>query len=387
MSTDDEFLKEVRLLQVWLIEDAYPVWWRDGADHVRGGFHERLAFDGLATDEPRRARLHPRQIYSFAVAKELGWQGPAEEAVKHGAEYFIGHYFRSDGLVRTLVDVNGKAVDESAVLYDQTFALLGFASAFEKLRDERWLEHARSLRNEIVAAFGRPIGFEERLNRSPPLLANSHMHLLEACLAWRELDDKGWYDIASNIVELAIDRLLHPQTHVITEFFDHDWKPMTNESGRLIEPGHLFEWGWLLLRWAAASRDGPLERHALRLIDVAEHGVHSQRQVAMNGLALLGDTLVVRDARARLWPQTERIKALVLAGRMTSDSRYIVGATRALRTLREYLKVPTRGLWRDMMNADGSFVTEPAPASSLYHIVAAARECARYLKARTVVSR
>ena len=32
---------------------------------------------------------------------------------------------------------------------------------------------------------------------------------------------------------------------------------------------------------------------------------------------------------------------------------------------------PDSGLWRDKMQADGSFVDEPAPASSLYHITVA----------------
>lgn len=382
MSADDEFLDEYRVFRAWLVEYAYPLWAREGMDRRHGGFHERLTLDATPTADARRARLHPRQIYAFAYAREFEWSDSAAEAVRHGLDFFVANYFRSDGLIRSAVDVHGAVVDESAVLYDQAFALVGFAAAFDLLREDRWRESAHTLREEIVAAFGEPIGFSERLDRSPPRLANSHMHLLEASLAWHELGEKAWYDIASRIVELAIDRLLHPHTHVITELFDRDWTPLANEQGRLVEPGHLFEWGWLLLRWAVASHDTELERHALRLIEVADRGVHSQRQVAMNALALHGDTLVVRDARARLWPQTERVKALSLAARVTGDSRYIASATAALRALRRYLDVPMQGLWRDTMNLDGSFVEEPAPASSFYHLVGAAQECARYVVAK-----
>ena len=382
MSADDEFLDEYRVFRAWLGEFAYPLWAREGVDRQHGGFHERLTLDAAPTGEPRRARLHPRQIYAFAHARELGWKGPATEVVRHGLEFFVAKYYRSDGLIRAVVGETGDAVDESAVLYDQAFALIGFAAAFDLLRDDRCRESAHALREEIIAAFGEPIGFSERLDRSPPRLANSHMHLLEASFAWHELGEKGWYDIASRIVELAIDRLLHPHTHVITEFFDRDWAPLVNDQGRLVEPGHLFEWGWLLLRWAIGSHDAELERNALRLIEVADRGVHSQRQVALNALALHGDTLVVRDARARLWPQTERIKALTLAARLTGDPRYIASATEALRALRLYLDVPMQGLWRDVMDADGSFVVEPTPASSFYHLVGAARECDAYVRGK-----
>jgi len=39
--------------------------------------------------------------------------------------------------------------------------------------------------------------------------------------------------------------------------------------------------------------------------------------------------------------------------------------------LQKYLATDVPGLWRDRMNPDGSFVEEPAPASSFYHIVGA----------------
>jgi mannose/cellobiose epimerase-like protein (N-acyl-D-glucosamine 2-epimerase family) len=38
-----------------------------------------------------------------------------------------------------------------------------------------------------------------------------------------------------------------------------------------------------------------------------------------------------------------------------------------------------RGLWRDTMKLDGSFVEQPAPASSFYHIVTAVAELERAL--------
>lgn len=377
MAGDAAFVDERDRLKAWLVEHAYPLWSTAGIDREHGGFHEKLALDGTATGDARRARLHPRQIYAFAQARELGWDGPSEAAIQHGLTFFLQHYVRSDGLIRTCVDARGRPLDETALLYDQAFALLGFAAAFGALRDERWLDAARTLRDEVIAAFGLPVGFDERLDRAPPLLANSHMHLLEACLAWNEFDDKGWREIATGIVELAIDRMLHSRTHVITEFFDRDWRPLADEQGRLVEPGHLFEWGWLLLRWSSAFPDANVERHALRLIEVAEHGVHLQRDVAMNALALFDGTLIVRDARARLWPQTERAKALALAAQLTGDTRHVAGATRALAALRKYLDVPVRGSWRDTMNTDGTFAVEPAPASSFYHIVCAALECVR----------
>jgi mannose-6-phosphate isomerase len=46
-------------------------------------------------------------------------------------------------------------------------------------------------------------------------------------------------------------------------------------------------------------------------------------------------------------------------------------ALAAAKTLWRYLEMSVPGLWRDRMLPDGSFVEEPSPASSFYHIICA----------------
>lgn len=109
-----------------------------------------------------------------------------------------------------------------------------------------------------------------------------------------------------------------------------------------------------------------------RLFACGERGLDEGRGVAVDELH---DTLSLRSARARLWPQTEWLKAaLILAETAEGDERerLVSSAGRALRGLNLYLRPD--GSWRDKLGADGQFETEPAPASSLYHIMAAGRQ-------------
>jgi mannose/cellobiose epimerase-like protein (N-acyl-D-glucosamine 2-epimerase family) len=360
-----------QVLSDWLVHDAYPCWWQRGVDRTHGGFHESLRLDGSPTGESRRARLHPRQIYAFSVATRLGWSGPADDAVRNGLKYLFAHYRRADGLYRAVVAVDGTPLVERAVLYDQAFVLLGLAAAHRVLGEERTRSAAHELLARIDAEFRNPIaGFEESSPRILPLLANSHMHLLEACLEWLECDaDHRWSDIAAQIVELALRRFQDPVSGFIREYFAGDWTAMPGTETDVVEPGHQYEWAWLLLRWSQRVHHPGASQLALTLIDLAEkHGVDPLRSVAIN--ALFNDG-TARDARARLWPQTERIKALCLAGDVTKQPRYATSAAEAIRSLTKYLDTPTRGLWRDTMDERGAFVEQPAPASSFYHIVSA----------------
>ncbi len=367
-------------LKRWLLEAAYPLWWTQGADHERGGFHERLHLDGKPTDEPRRARLHPRQIHAYSQAGDLGWDGPYEKAVQHALDYFLAHYRRTDGFFRTLVAADGKTLDDRAVLYDQAFALLGLAAAYDTLDDEALRDAARELHELLRTHLQNPAGgFEEAEPRVLPLSSNSHMHLLEACLAWMDLDhDARWQATAHEIVELALLHFIDPVTGLLREFFDGEWQPVAGDEGRIVEPGHQFEWGWLLLRWVERTGETRAREPALRMIQFGESlGVDAQRGVAITSLLSDGS---VRDPLARLWPQTERLKAACIAAETTRQPDYWTMAAAAARGLLKYLDTPQRGLWRDKLNVDGSFVEEPAPASSFYHIVCAIAELEHTLK-------
>ena len=47
--------------------------------------------------------------------------------------------------------------------------------------------------------------------------------------------------------------------------------------------------------------------------------------------------------------------------------------------MERFLETPVAGLWRDRIDHNGVFKEEPAPASSLYHIIGAIEGLERHL--------
>ena len=91
----------------------------------------------------------------------------------------------------------------------------------------------------------------------------------------------------------------------------------------------------------------------------------------------LGGDFTPRERTARLWPQTERLKAAHLLSRRSDPASrdiYVAAARQSAEALGRFLEVPLPGLWLDRLEPDGRFAEGPAPASSLYHIVAAVAE-------------
>jgi mannose-1-phosphate guanylyltransferase/mannose-6-phosphate isomerase len=360
----------------WLDHSALPLWWTAGADHERGGFFELLDDQARPSRVPRRLRVQARQAYSYATAGLAGWQGPWRAAVKHALDVLDTRYRRADGLYRTLVDDDGAPLDERAFLYDQAFVLLALAAAAQAgIETQRCATEANELRAILTTQFAHKAGgFREEELRGSTFQSNPHMHLLEAALAWSGSEPNGeWQRLADSIVDLCLERFVDAESGMLREFFDDAGAPVAGFPGAIIEPGHQFEWAWLLCRWAEARGDVRAQTAATRLFDVGErYGIDTLRGVAID--VLLAD-MSPHSRQARLWPQTERLKAaLALAARAENDEQrraYEKSGLAAAEGLSHYLHTSIPGLWHDKMRADGTFVSEPSPASSLYHIVCA----------------
>ena len=353
----------------WLVEAAYPLWSDRGIDARNGGFVETLDQRGVATAQPRRARVHPRQVYAFAQAPCFGWRGDVTGVVSRGIHYFTDHYQRGDGLFRELADADGAPLSERALLYDQAFALLGYAAAATTLDARAEFEaRALQLRHAMVARLGAADGSYYSAEQSAgERESNPHMHLLEAYLAWAEIGhDAGWAAGVRSIADLALSRFIREDNGAIGESYLASWQPAPGGAGRIIEPGHQFEWAWLLLRcerWHSVA----VREAALRLISIGEEfGVHNS--VAIGAL---NDDLTVKDANARFWPQTERLKAALLAAALTGEARYWSMAEAAAMSWIPYLDTAVPGLWLDLRLPSGEVVDSPAPASTFYHLVGA----------------
>jgi mannose-1-phosphate guanylyltransferase/mannose-6-phosphate isomerase len=344
---------------LWLRTAALPLWATAGVDAASGAFRESLDLDGRPREPFRRARVQARQVFVYATAASAGIDGPWLAAAERGYEQFVACYRRPDHLFANKADLEGRLIDETAPLYEQAFALLAMAALHRAGRGDL-ADEAAQTREALQALRHSGGGFREL--GAHPYQANATMHLLEAALAWDELDvDPAWGKLADQLVALARGRFIDPDHGFLREFFDADWRPASGDDGRLVEPGHQFEWAWLLERWGRAQGDEGARAAARRLFQAGLQGLDRVRNVAVNEL---WDDLSVRDAGARLWPQTERLKAALWLG----DDDEAVAAAEGLA---RYLDAPARGAWRDKLRADGSFVEEPAPASSFYHLIQA----------------
>lgn len=359
-------------LRSWFLDQSVPFWSEFGVDHSAGGFFEKL--DSIPpfspTAEPRRARLVARQIYFFAVAESLGWKGPADDIINHGFEFLNQYLVSSSGRISASCSHSGEIIDGRQHLYDVAFVLLALSRQAMRVSEPSVYEElAIQIVTQLVAnSYG---GYVDEVTPGRQC-ANPHMHLFEAFLSWTtatDLKSQFWIERTELLAELACSTLIQPDIDVLIEHFDHQWRPIKTNGFYVIEPGHQFEWSWLLARWSSITGNMHTASSAFRLCTLAEdYGINTLTNTVVD---CVDQDFVIRGLTSRLWQQAERVKAWhfqVLLDKHDESETYLESA---LTSLANFLDGPFPGLWYDEMTPESNFVSTPIKASSGYHVASA----------------
>jgi mannose/cellobiose epimerase-like protein (N-acyl-D-glucosamine 2-epimerase family) len=377
----------------WILEVGAPYWAMAGVDREKGGFFDRLNGEGQPVPEDvKHVKYQARQIYAFCHAHLLGAGDEALAAAKDGWR-FLGRrgWDVQGGWVHTITRA-GRPLDGTKDLYDHAFMMLALAWLARATGDDEPLRLAARtvayLDRKMVDPHGGGGGWGGYFERSTeglmeiplPRRQNPHMHLLEALLALHATSgEAAWLDRARQLVGLVLDHMIDPATGQMGEYYGHDWQPAAGAPGRVREPGHHFEWVWLLLAYRAATGDDRVVEPADRLYRFALSGVDTTGD---GPLAPVDETDpdggFVRDTK-RLWCQTEAIKAFVARAEHLDDADAAARARDHLAALFTSHMSPDSPIWRDQLSREGTEVSTAIPAGNLYHIVFALAEAGRVL--------
>lgn len=357
------------IMQQWLVEDALPYWWRNGYDRAARNFHERFDASGAPLTTPRRTRSQARLTFSFARAVLLGWPGPWREATQTGVAVLLDQGIRRDGGTRHLV---GKPADNRRDLYDLSCVLLALAESSRALEQPELMRVAEKLLAWCDDGWTHPNGGyrEGEVADAAVRRQNPHMHMFEALLAMYEAGGAPAHLArAEQLAALMAERMFDSANGTLAETFGPAWE---HEADRIIEPGHAFEWAWLLNRLRAlGGRDFTAIEDRLRT--VADR-VGIQRRLVVDEIDAAG---APRKRGSRLWPNTERLKAHLVHYERSGDEASIALACDAIDAVWLYRSPNVSALCRDRASIDGGWIDDSAPSSSIYHMMLAFSELFR----------
>lgn len=364
----------------WTINAALPLWATAGFDAEHGRFEERLTLSGgRLPDVPLRLMSQARQIHSYSLAARRGWHGGALGLVERAFASMVRDYRGRDDREGWIFSVrrDGAVVEARRDLYAHAFVLLAIASYVEATGRREVLALADETLAFIERYMAAPVGggfVEELPAREEVRRQNPHMHLFEGLLAlWECSREERYLMRATALFELFATRFYRSDPGVLGEYFTADLKPADGVAGLIVEPGHHYEWVWLLRRFEQASG-----RSVQAYADALYR--HANRYGFDEAGMIVGELLVdgtPRPGERRIWPITEAIRTNLIEARRGLPEGEAKAAALAVLLHDRFLTIDPPGGWRDRLDDGGRCATDFMPASTLYHLLGAIDELRR----------
>ena len=139
----------------------------------------------------------------------------------------------------------------------------------------------------------------------PTRRQNPHMHLLEAVLALYETTGRARdFARADALVKLALERMIDPESGALLEDFSPDWKPLLPRGENRVEPGHQFEWYWLLGEYRRLGGIVPESVTDRLLMFGLDHGLDQSTGLIVDAVTDSGSVMI---PSFRSWPHAEGV--------------------------------------------------------------------------------
>ena len=360
----------------FLFDQLLANWAKHGIDQDLGFSYESMNHD-WSRNQVGRVRLltQCRQLYTFSHAVSMTNNEQWRAKLSPLFDFIVEHYFQDERWIFSLND-DLSVKDTQSDAYALAFVLLSFSHYYTITKDQRALDLMKKthlfLMTHMQAASG---GFYEAFPVDPAQLRrqNPHMHLLEGYIAaYEATQDDTYKEQVSALLTLALAHFYDKKTKTLREFFTLDWQTHP-ETGHQVEPGHHFEWVWLLFQ---ANKILPNS-------DYTELAQHLWRTASRYGLAnnggiynqIDGNDYHPIDKEKRIWPITEYLKAITVMpiGKEEKELRL----TEALNFLQDHYFIEN-GRWNEYLDADNQPKDFPLPGTSSYHIFLGLAEVIRW---------
>lgn len=369
--------------QSFLFDELLTRWSVQGIDAKQGFSYESMTHD-WRRNEVGRVRLltQCRQLYTFSHACQLQPNPEWQAKLTPLFEFIVSHYFIDDRWIFSLND-DLTVKDTQSDAYALAFVLLSFSHYFMATKDEHALTYMKQTHRFLLDTMqAKSGGFFESypVDASQIRRQNPHMHLLEGYIAaFNVTHDDAYKQTIQSLLDLTFAHFYDKKSKTLREFFTSDWQP-DPDTGNQVEPGHHFEWVWLLYQANTILPNADYTDLAQQLwLTATRHGM------AKNGgifNQIDGHTYQAIDQSKRIWPITEYLKAITVMP--IGKEEKIDRLEKALDFMQRYYFLPN-GRWNEYLNADNSPKDFPLPGTSSYHIFLGLAEVITWAKSNMSV--
>ncbi|OMP76446.1 AGE family epimerase/isomerase [[Flexibacter] sp. ATCC 35208] len=335
--------------------DILHYWQQFTVDIQDGGFYGALNNDNVVLEgSPKGGVLNSRILWTFAAAYKFDPQ-PQFLALADRAFQYLRTHFNDPayGGIYWSVTATGEPLETRKQVYGQAFLIYALSEYHAIQPSKEVLDWAIDVYRLLEAHSYDPVdgGYYEAFSRewgpisdlrlsakddNAAKTMNTHLHVLEAYTnLYRIWPDAELNKKIKQLIELFLNKIIHPVTHQQILFFNTAWEP----ESAVVSYGHDIETSWLLYDAAEVLADESLlnkvKENAILMAKATIAGVEEN-----GGLQYEDD-----NKEKHWWVQAEAMVGFFNAWQLSGEENYLHYSLDTWAFVKKYIIDPEKGEW------------------------------------------
>lgn len=375
-SLQDKYMLRIKDLAAYyrkyLLEDIVPFWEERMLDREYDGYYNCFDREGRRYNDIKCGWFVGRNLYMLSalynnIEKRPRWL----EAARIGRRFMTEKAMTRSGRLNQMMKRDGSVINGATSIFTDHFAVKGLFEYIEAADSVEDVPLAKSMFDMLM----RNVSDKDVLaNECPDSRFRKHAINFMTLIVAIE-GKKLFKDEMKPIIDARLQDSLYTFTDdsekAPLEYVSTDGKPLYEDDGRIVDPGHTLESLWFSMKEGVEREDFGIVKRASEIVDWVidrawdkEYGGFYQNVDVFDTIPqkpFLSNRYVDIDiawSDKIWWVQAEGLYTLALSALLTENERHFEYFLKLHQYCKDYFSDPAYGEWYSFLHRDGSMLSD-----------------------------
>jgi N-acylglucosamine 2-epimerase len=372
----EKHMPQIRALAAYyrkhLLEDIVPFWEERMLDLEYGGYYNCFDREGRLYNDIKCGWFVGRNMYMLSslynnIEKRQQWL----EAARAGRRFLTEKAMTQSGRLNQMMKRDGSVISGATSIFTDHFAVKGLFEYIEAAGATEDIPLAKSMFDKLM----RNVSDRDVLAGECPDVrfrkhAVSFMTLIVSIEGKRLFKDE-MKPIIDACLQDSLYTFVDASEKAPLEYVSADGRPLYEDEGRIVDPGHTLESLWFSIKEGMEREDPGIIQRACEIVDWVIDRAWDKEYGGFYQNVDVFDTIPQKPFLSNRyadidvawsdkiwWVQAEALYTLALSALLTENERYFEYFLKLHQYCKDYFSDPAYGEWYSILHRDGSVLSD-----------------------------